>query len=280
MPARVVADSNCDLPPELVTRYDIRIVPSLLNLAGQSYRDGLDLSRAEFYHRLPRLNPLPTTAAPSAGTYTDVFRDCGDDPIVCVTLAAAFSAIYNAARLGAEPLGEQVTLVDSGTLSMAMGWQVLAAAEAAHAGETVPAVLERIRAVQQSVRLYAVLDTLEYLRRGGRASLVSALVGELFQVKPLLEVRAGRVSTLIKVRTQSKARAELISRVEALGPLQRLAVLHTACEDAAHELAARLAPHSAEAPLVVEATAVIGVHVGPGALAVAPVVRTTTSGEA
>ena len=97
-------------------------------------------------------------------------------------------------------------------------------------------------------------------------------MGELLQVKPLLEVKHGTVSTLTKVRTQSKARAELIARTEALGPLQRLAVLHTACEDAAHDLAARLAPLSAEPPLIVEATAVIGVHVGPGALAVAPVV--------
>ena len=101
MPIRVVADSNCDLPPALVARYDIRIIPSLLNVDGHSLRDGLDLSRAEFYRRLPKLNPLPTTAAPAAGTFEAAFRECGPDPIVCLTLAAAFSAIHNAARLGA-----------------------------------------------------------------------------------------------------------------------------------------------------------------------------------
>lgn len=270
MTVRVVADSNCDLPPELITRYDIRLVPSLINVAGRTYRDGLDLTRAEFYQRLPGLSPLPTTAAPAAGEFEAAFRDCGDNPIVCITLAAAFSAIYNAARLGAETLGSQVTLIDSGTLSMAMGWQVLAAAEAAHAGAPLPEVVARVEAVRRAVRLYAVLDTLEYLRRGGRASLVRALVGELLQVKPILEVREGQVATIARVRTQSKARAELVARVEALGPLQRLAVLHTACEDAARDLATRLAPRSAEPPLIVEATAVIGVHVGPGALAVAP----------
>lgn len=272
MPVRVVADSNCDLPPDWVSRYNLLIVPSLLNLGGQVLRDGLDLSRAEFYRRLSGLHPLPTTAAPAAGEFEAAFRACGVDPIVCLTLSSAFSGIYNAARLGAEPFGEQVALIDTGTLSMAMGWQVLAAAEAAGAGASLPEVLARVHAVRRAARLFAVLDTLEYLRRGGRASLVSALVGELLQVKPILEVRDGQVATLARVRTQARARADLIARAEALGPLARLAVLHTACASDASLLAARLAPLSAEPPLVVEATAVIGVHVGPGALALAAVV--------
>ncbi len=273
MPIRVVADSNCDLPPELVARYNILIIPSLLILAGQPLRDGVDIPRAEFYRRLPQLKPLPTTAAPAAGAFEAAFRSCGDDPIVCLTVAAAFSAIYSAARLGAEPFGEQVSLVDSGQISMALGWQVLAAAEAAHAGAPLAEVLARVKAVQKCVRLYAALDTLEYLRRGGRASLVSALVGELLQIKPILEVKAGQAVILARVRTQSKARAELAARVEALGPLARLAVLHTACEDRARALAARLAPRTAEPPLITEATAVLGTHVGPGALAVVPVIK-------
>ncbi len=273
MPVRVVADSNCDLPAELTARYNILIVPSLLNLDGHAYQDGIDLARAEFYRRLPRLNPLPTTAAPAAGTFEAAFRQCGAAPIVCLTLAAAFSAIHNAARLGAEALDGQVTLVDTGTLSMAMGWQVLAAAEAAQAGADLPAVLARIAAVRSATRLYAALDTLEYLRRGGRASLGSALMGGLLQIKPILEVQDGEISTLAKVRTKARARAELVARVEALGPLARLAVLHTACEADAVELAARLAHCSAEPPLIVEATAVIGVHVGPGALGVAPYMK-------
>jgi DegV family protein with EDD domain len=273
VPVRVVADSNCDLPPDLVSRFNILIVPSLLHLGGQVLRDGLDLSRAEFYRRLPGLNPLPTTAAPAAGEFEAAFRACGDNPIVCLTLAAAFSAIYNAARLGAEPFGQRVALIDSGTVSMAMGWQVLAAAEAAQAGAPLPAVVARVQAVQRAVRLYAVLDTLEYLRRGGRASLVRALVGDLLQVKPILEVRDGQVATRARVRTQARARADLIARAEALGPLARLAVLHTACPADAAALAARLAPQSSDPPLIVEATAVIGVHVGPRALAIAPLLR-------
>ncbi|MEP7357988.1 MAG: DegV family protein, partial [Anaerolineales bacterium] len=105
MAVRVVTDSNCDLPPELVARHNIVVVPSVLIVDGRSYRDGIDLSRAEFYRRLPALDPLPTTAAPGAGEFEAAFRACGRAEIIAVLLAARFGALYNAARLGAEPLG-------------------------------------------------------------------------------------------------------------------------------------------------------------------------------
>jgi DegV family protein with EDD domain len=269
MPVRVVTDSNCDLPPELVTRYNIVVVASVLNLEGKSYLDGVDISRAEFYQRLPKLNPLPTTAAPSAAAFEAAYRSCGPAEVVAIHLSATLSAIYAAARLGAEPLGDQVTLVDSQQASMGMGWQVLAAAEAAEAGGSRDDVLRAVRSAQERVRLYAALDTIEYLRRGGRASLLSARLGDLLQIKPILEVRAGNVSMAARVRTRQRARDEVAARVEALGPLERFAVLHTACADDARAMAQRLASRARQASVVVEATAVIGTHVGPGAVGVA-----------
>ena len=202
MAVRVVTDSNCDLPPELVARHNIIIVPSVLNLDGQSYRDGPDISRAEFYRRLPHLNPLPTTAAPASGEFEAAFRSCGSAEIIAVLVAERFSAIYNAARLGAEPLGSQVTLVDSLQVSMGLGWQVLAAAEVATAGGAREEALAAVHAVKRRVVVLAALDTLEYLRRGGRASLLTALVGGLLQIKPLLEVRSAEITTLARVRTR------------------------------------------------------------------------------
>ena len=269
MPVRVVTDSNSDLPPELVARYHIVVVASVLNIEGKSYLDGIDISRAEFYRRLPKLNPLPTTAAPSAAAFEAAYRSCGEAEVVAIHLGSAFSAIYTAARLGAEPLGEQVTLVDSQQASMGMGWQVLAAAEAAEGGGSRDDVLRAVRSAQERVRLYAALDTIEYLRRGGRASLFSARLGDLLQIKPLLEVRHGLVSVPARVRTHQKARDELAARVEALGQLERLAVLHTNCVDDAMAMAQRLAARTRQSPVVVEATAVIGTHVGPGAIGVA-----------
>ena len=271
MPVRIVTDSNCDVPADLVARHNIVVVASVLNLAGQSYFDGVDLSRAEFYRRLPHLNPLPTTAAPSAGAFEAAYRSCGAADIIAVHLSSTFSAIYNAARLGAEPLGDQVTLVDSLQVSMGMGWQVLAAAEVASAGGSRAEALAAIHSVQQSLCVLAALDTIEYLRRGGRASLLSSVLGDMLQIKPLLEVKAGQVITLARLRTRQKVREALVARLEALGPLERLAVLHADCLDDARALADRLAPRAVQPPLVVEAAAVIGTHVGPGTIGVAAV---------
>lgn len=268
---RIVTDSNCDVPADLVARHNVVVVPSLLNIDGRAYRDGIDLSRAEFYQRLPSLRPPPTTAAPSAGEFEAAYRQCGDAPIVSIHLAAGFSAIFNTARLGAEPFGGQVTLVDSGSLSMGIGWQVLAAAEAAERGAPVAEVVAAAQRVQQRLRLIAVLDTVEYLRRGGRASAITAGLSQLFQIKPLLEVAHGQVTALARLRTRAKARESLVIRIEALGPLERVAVLHVAAAEDAQALAGRLAERAAHPPIVVEATAVIGTHVGPGTLAVAAV---------
>jgi DegV family protein with EDD domain len=269
---RIVTDSNCDLPPLVAARHAILVVPALLNMGGRAYRDGLDISRREFYQRLPSLRPLPTTAAPSAGDFESAYRACGDAPVVAIHLASKLSALYNAARLGAEPFGGSVTVVDSGSLSMGQGWQVLAAAEAAAAGAGPAEVLAVVRSVQRRLRLLAALDTVEYLRRSGRASAVTALVGEVLQIKPLVEVRDGEVLALARVRTRHKARETLVAHIEALGPLERLAVLHVAAPDDAQVLADRLAPRAAQPPLVVEATAVIGTHVGPGTLGLAAVI--------
>jgi len=271
LPVRIVTDSNSDLPADLAARHHIVVVPSTLNIEGKSYIDGVDITRTEFYQRLPSLNPLPTTAAPATTAFEAAYRSCGSAPIVAIHLASSLSAILTAARLGAEPLGDQVTLVDSEQASMAMGWQVLAAAEAAEAGASLEEVLAAVRSVQARVRLYAALDTIEYLRRGGRASMLSARLGDLLQIKPLIEVRAGVVSVPARVRTRQKARDELAARVEALGPLARLAILHTNCPDDAATMAQRLAPRAQQPPVVVEATAVIGTHVGPGVIGAAAV---------
>ena len=267
----IVTDSNADIPPDVVARLGIVVVPSLVVINDQPYRDGVEISRAEFYAKLPGLRPPPTTAAPSSGEFQDIYRACGPGPIVSLHLAGPFSAMCNVARLAGEGLGGQVTVVDTGSVSMGQGWQVMAAAEAAAAGADLSGVLAAIESVQARVRLWAALDTVEYLRRSGRASALSALLGDLLQIKPLLEVRAGTVKPVARLRTRHKVIEALRAQVEALGPLERLAVLHTAAPADAHTLAARLGHLAPEPPLVVEATAVIGTHVGPGALGLAAV---------
>jgi DegV family protein with EDD domain len=271
MPIRIVTDSTCDLPPDLVLRYGILVVPAVLNLEGKSYRDGVDISRADYYARLPGLKALPTTAAPATGEFEAVYRECGDAEIVSIHLASQLSAMFNTARLGAEASGARVTLVDSGNVSMALGWQVLAAAEAVAAGKPLAEVAAAAESTRERVKLFALLDTIEFLRRGGRASTFAATVGELLQIKPMLEVAEGSLIQLAKPRTHRKGVEKLVELVQALGPLERLAVMYATTPAEAKSLADRLAPLSPWPPLVVEATTVIGTHAGPGALGVAAV---------
>jgi len=272
-PARIVTDSNADIPPDLVARLGIVVVPSIVFVDGQPFRDGIEISRAEFYARLPALRPPPTTAAPSSGEFEDVYRALGPGPIVSLHLSSQFSAVCSAARLAAESLPGSVAVIDTGSVSMGQGWQVIAAAEAAQAGADLSGVLAAVHALQPRVKLWAVLDTVEYLRRSGRASALSALLGDLLQIKPLLEVSAGLVIPVARLRTRHKARDALAAQPEAFGPLERLAVLHTAAPADAHTLAASLAHLVPTPPVVVEATAVIGTHVGPQALGIAAVRR-------
>ena len=271
MPIRLVTDSTCDLPADLVARYGILVVPTVLNVEGNSYRDGIDISRAEFYARLPGWKALPSTAAPAAGEFEAAYQQCGDADILSIHLASQFSGLFNAARIAAEPFGTRITLVDSGQVSMGLGWQVLAAVEAIAAGKLFAEVMAALESVRRRVKLFALLDTIEFLRRGGRASAFAATLGELLQIKPMLEVAEGKLIQLGKPRTRGKGVEKLVERVEALGPLERLAVMYANTPVEAQSLADRLAPCTAHSPLVVEATTVIGTHTGPGALGLAAV---------
>lgn len=271
MAIALVTDSNCDLPAALIERHGIRVVSSILNIGGQSYRDGVDISRAEFYARLPSLNPSPTTAAPASGVFEELYRACGQADIISIHIASKLSGFFNAARLGAEASGARVTLVDSEQLSMGFGWQVLAAADAIASGQSVAEVVNTLAQVRRRIKVYAALDTLEHLRRSGRANAVVALLGEFLQIKPLVELAGGEVKLIGRQRTFGKVLDKLAETVQALGPLERLAIMHANNLTDAQHLAERLAPQSAQAPLVTEIAAVIGTHVGPRAVGVAAV---------
>jgi DegV family protein with EDD domain len=271
---RLVTDSTSDLPAELVERHGILVVPAVFVIDGQAHQDGIDIARADFYDRLPGLKELPKTAAPATGAFEAVYRQCGGAEIISFHVASQFSGLFNAARLAAEAFGRQVHLIDSGQVSMGLGWQVLAAAEAVAASKPIAAVLAAAETARRRVKLFAVLDTVEYLRRGGRASALAASLSALLQIKLMLEVAEGKLMPVARLRTHGRAIEKLVEMVEALGPLERLAVLHAHSLEAARQLAERLAARAMQPPLIVEVTTVIGTHAGPGALGVAAVTAT------
>ncbi len=270
MTIRVVTDSNCDLPPDLVEQHGIAVVPLHINVGRESYLDGVEMSRQQFYEGLPSFSAHPTTSVPSPGEFYQVYRrlaDEGADQILSIHISVALSAVVNSARLAAEELPTlPVTVYDSGNLTLGTGFQVLAAAQAAADGATMDEILALLQDQNGRTHTYAVLDTLEYLRRSGRLSRLQMHLGSLLQLKPIITMNAGEPG-LERVRTRKAAEARLLQMVEDLGPLEHLAVVHTHAPQRVpilQEMARPLFP-SGQPSLVAEVTSVIGSHIGPGA---------------
>ncbi|MGH2591957.1 MAG: DegV family protein [Anaerolineae bacterium] len=279
----MVTDSTADIPDAVARELDITVVPVHVIFGAQSYDDGINLSRQEFYERLASANPLPGTSAPSAGEFESAYRrlqDSGADTVISIHIARALSVVQNAALIGADGVpGLNVTLVDSEQVSMGLGWQVIEAARAAKAGKSTAEVVDAAERTKQRVRLYAALDTLEYVRRSGRVSWAAAAIGQLLKIKPLVEVRNGAVLPLDRARTRAHSLQRLKDLVADQGALRGLTVLHTHAIDAASSLADEfraLYPALSDPIHVVEATTAIGTHVGPNGLGVACVVSDFT----
>jgi DegV family protein with EDD domain len=282
MTIRIVTDSTADLPESLVQRHGICVLPAYINMAGESYQDGIDLSRQEFYTRLPDLPSLPTTAAPASGAFMETYLQLAEEgatDIISIHIASTLSAILNSARLGAEAAGAtrkdlHVHLFDSRQLSMGLGLLVLIAAEAAAAGRNPEEIMALLQNRVQYTYVVAVLDTLEFLRRSGRVNWTEFSLGTLLKIKPLITVFDGEAKSSARVRTSKRAVNQMISLLEAFGSLERMAILHTTALSAAEDLRGRLHhlfPGS-DTPEIVEVTPAIGAHIGPGAVGVACVV--------
>lgn len=270
---RVVTDSTADIPEELIQELGIGVVYDYINFGTQSLRDKLDISRSEFYNRLATESELPTTASPGIGEFEEAYRNAGapETAIISIHPPAQLSALFSAANLAAQAFPEgRVTVIDSGQITMGIGWQVIAAARAAQADGSVERIVDLVTAMKPRLRVYAALDTFEYLRRGGRVSWTQTVVGTLLHIKPIIEFREGQVLPLDRVRTSRRAMARLVELTEALEPLESLAILHSNWPDGAEELQSRLAHLRLRDPvLTVDVTPVIGVHVGPKGLGVA-----------
>jgi DegV family protein with EDD domain len=276
MKIEIVTDSTSDIPPEVAAEYHIHIVPALLNIGGQSLEDGPGISRREFYERLPAMQPLPTTSAPSVGSFLKIYEKAfqqGADRILSLHAPAPLSGIYNAARLAAQNFGERVSVVDSGSLTLGLGFQAMAASEASRDGASLEEVFTHVENVRKRTNLTAMLDTFEYVRRSGRVSWAKAALGALLNIKPFIGVKDGAVLRLGETRTRLKGVQRLADMLLGLGRLDRLAILHTNIEDEACQFLASLGVNLPTSALIVNVTTVIGTHVGPKGLGFVAVVH-------
>jgi DegV family protein with EDD domain len=270
----LVTDSTSDIPRNLVDLYGIEVVPAILNIGNTSFKDGEGMTREEYYELLPGLTSSPTTSAPSVGSFQTVYEELlsqGADQLISIHPPNNLSGIINAARLASESFGERVHVLDSGQLSLGLGFQALAAAEAIMRDAVFEEILNLVESVKQRVRVMALLDTMEYLRRSGRVSWAKAMVGGLLNLKPIIELRFGIVERSGQARTHKLGIQHLYENIQSWQPLERLAILHTNAEAAARQLIDSLDLKLETPILLVNITTVIGTHVGPNGLGFAAV---------
>jgi DegV family protein with EDD domain len=270
----VVTDSTSDLPPDLAAAQKVTVIPAILVMGDKSLADGEGISRQEFYEQLPLMKNLPTTAAPASGTFEQTYEKLfsqGASQVLSIHLASALSGILNAAQSAARSFGKRVHVFDSQQVSMGLGFQALAAAEAAAQGLSLEQVLEHVVEFRNRLHLIAMLDSLEYVRRSGRVSWAKASLGSLLQIKPFVGVKEDRLAAW---RAHARKGIErLYQMLSELGTLERLAILHTNAEAEARQMLADFIHLTHSAPLLVNVTSVIGTHVGPNALGFVAVTR-------
>jgi DegV family protein with EDD domain len=272
---RFVADSTCDIPADLIEKYQIGIAPCYINYGGESHPDTGDPAfREQYYQQLPNLRPHPTTAAMSPAVAEEIIHRTleGADHVVILSVSSKLSGVYNALRLGASGLREdQYTLIDSLNTTMGLGFQVLIGAEVAAETGDVAQVVDAIHRVRSVAHVFVALETLEYLRRGGRVSWARASIGNLLQIKPILDVHDGEAKSAGRARTFRRAVEEVKRLVREQAPLDRMAVVYATDEDEAHKLREELSDIAPPEVLTVRITPTLGTHIGPGGVGVATI---------
>jgi DegV family protein with EDD domain len=270
MSIRIVTDSTCDLPDDVVERHQIEIVPLFINQGERTFTDGVDLSREEFYNQLPDFDPAPSTATPSPEIFRQTFENLveeGAKAILSIHISERLSATVNSARMAAEQFTHiPVTVLDSSQLSLGLGFMVEKAAQMAELGNKMEDILTSLQEMMERTYVFASVRTLEYLRRGGRMNSAIARLGEILQIKALLHMNQGN-PTAHRARTQTRATERLFEWLRDYAPFERLAILHAGIQSEAEALRSRVREFLPEGDIpVVQITPVLGSHLGVGAL--------------
>ncbi len=267
MSVRIVTDSAADLPADEVERLGVEVVPLSIRFGSDEYTDGVDLSVGQFYDRLASSADLPETSAPAPGLFEAAFRrqaDAGADAVVCINLSSGLSATLQSAQNAAKGTeGLDVRVVDSRTITSGLGTQVRVAAEAAAAGASADEIVALVESMAARTHVFGALDTLEYLKKGGRIGGAQALLGSLLSIKPLLDLSSGEVAEAGKARTRRKALEWLRDKVFEQPAVEHLCVAHSMAPDV-DDMVALLAPrYPADQIRITTIGATIGTHGGP-----------------
>jgi DegV family protein with EDD domain len=273
MAVRIVTDSSCDLSQDEAERLDIAIVPLSIRFGSEEFTDRVDLTVADFYRRLAESEQLPETAAPSPGAFETAFRaaaDAGADGVVCINLSSELSATLQSAITASKAFEGtlDVRIVDSRSITLGLGSQVIAAAEAARDGKSADEIVAMVEDMASRTHMLGALDTLENLKKGGRIGGAQALLGNLLSIKPLIDVSTGRVEEAGKARTRKKALQWMADRLLEEHAVERLCVCHGEASDLDEFLALIASRYPRDEIRIGIIGAVIGTHAGPRVMGV------------
>ncbi len=284
MALQIVTDSTADLPDVVARELGITVVPLTVFFGQEALLDHVEISSPEFYRRLVAERGFPRTSQPSAGRFQQVYADLaalGATEILCITISSKLSGTLGSARLAASepPPGCIVYTLDSLTVSGGLGMLARAAAEVAAGGGTALQAAEAASRLIPRHQITIMLDTLEYLRRGGRIGRAQALVGGLLKIRPLVRIEGGEVTPLERVRTRQRGIDRLFEIVTSTAELDRVILEHTGCEDDAAHLAARLKAALPDVPIEVGWIGpVVGAYAGPNGLGAITIQRVSEAG--
>ncbi len=274
MAVKIVTDSTADLPAAVVKELDITVVPEYLSFGDQVYRDQIDISEDEFYQKLVTSPIHPKTAQPTPQDFAGIYGTLSKraNGIISIHLSNKLSGTYNSAVQGKNMIGAaaKIEVIDSQLVSIAMGLAVIQAAKMARSGMGLKQIKDSLDQIMKDVRFLILFDTLKYLAKGGRIGKARAFLGSLLNVKPLLTIKEGELGPSGQVRTRAKGVDLLVDFAKNAGEIEDLAVLYSTTLDDAQNLVERLSPQFPKERIILSRLgSALGVHGGPGVLAVA-----------
>jgi DegV family protein with EDD domain len=269
----IITDSTCGLPTSIIERENLIVIPCQVQIGNQVYKEGVDLSAEELFERLYTSKETPTTSLPAGEDFAAAFQEIerrGADQVLGIFVGSRLSGTFNGARLAAQEHSVEAELVDSGTTAIALGLLVLEATRMIKEGVPLQKAAADLRAMADRTELYALLDTLEYIRRGGRIGRVGELIANVLNIKPVLRVARNAADVVARARSHKKGISWIMETLEQAKPLRSAGVMHIQVPAEANELAGQVSQLLEEdlEILVEPVTAAVAVHAGPKAIAV------------
>lgn len=276
----LITDSTSDISQEEAAALGVRVLPLIVNFGEESFRDGIDITNADFYQRLRAAETLPTTSQINPDAFLTVFQEVLDrgNQAVCIFLSSELSGTFQSARIARDILGsEDIFVIDSRHVAMTLSLLVTEAARLRDTGLTAAELADQISVLREKLRLYAVVDTLKYLKMGGRISAATAAVGGMLGITPIIAIQDGKVESVGKSRGRKAGIQWIYDRVaeENIDLSRPIGFVHTDCTEALEAMEAAFADAAAQATQVQrkEIGAAVGTHAGPGAAGISYFVK-------